>query len=463
MKYDKSLIVLFIIQICEGFSFYGLGAILTLFMTQFLNLSLSFAFLVYGTYFGLVYIATLFGGYLSDKYIRSRCLINAGIILMGLGFIVLSYFASWANPLVQTHSYFYFNTPEIMLIISLMSIILGEGLLRVNISSTVKQVYEDNEKKVESAFTLLIMALNIGAVSSAIILGLTIGEGNLSLYKYGFLILAVSLFIGIIIYNLFRNKYLVNSKGEIVGIKPSIKLESVMDNAEEKLTKQERNHVKAIIIILSISLIFFIGFEVIDSSLMFFAKDYVANTIPFVPFRISPEIIKFIEPFGVIIFSPFILTYFNLKDGDENESLIFRIMLGIIVLLVTYAVFFIPCMMVDNNMTDVSIIFIIIMELIRSTSEILILPIGLSIVSKLSPAKYLSRLLGLFYCSLAGAYVVSGYMAGFYPNAESMAHKLFGLIQINDFKIFASVFIVMYLTLFTATYISRNKIRDLME
>ncbi len=103
------------------------------------------------------------------------------------------------------------------------------------------------------------------------------------------------------------------------------------------------------------------------------------------------------------------------------------------------------------------------MELIRSTSEILILPIGLSIVSKLSPAKYLSRLLGLFYCSLAGAYVVSGYMAGFYPNAESMAHKLFGLIQINDFKIFASVFIVMYLALFTATYISRNKIRDLME
>lgn len=178
---------------------------------------------------------------------------------------------------------------------------------------------------------------------------------------------------------------------------------------------------------------------------------------------ISPEIIKFIEPFGVIIFSPFILTYFNLKDDDENGSLIFRIILGIVVLLVTYAVFFIPCMMADNNITGISIIFIIIMELIRSTSEILILPIGLSIVSKLSPARYLSRLLGLFYCSLAGAYVVSGYMAGFYPNAESIAHKLFGLIQINDFKIFASVFIVMYLALFTVTYISRNKIRDLME
>lgn len=77
------------------------------------------------------------------------------------------------------------------------------------------------------------MALNIGAVSSAIILVLTIGEGNLSLYKYGFLILAVSLFIGLIIYNLFRNKNLVNLKGEIVGIKPSIKLESVMGNEDE--------------------------------------------------------------------------------------------------------------------------------------------------------------------------------------------------------------------------------------
>lgn len=97
-----------------------------------------------------------------------------------------------------------------------------------------------------------------------------------------------------------------------------------------------------------------------------------------------------IEPFGVIIFSPIILAYFNSKDADENESLIFRIILGVIVLLVTYSVFFIPCMMADNNITNISIIFIIVMELIRSTSEVLVLPIGLSIVSKLSPTKYLS-------------------------------------------------------------------------
>ena len=161
----------------------------------------------------------------------------------------------------------------------------------------MKQVYEDNEKKVESTFTLLIMALNIGEVTSALLLGVTIGEGNLSLYKYGFLILAVSLFIGILVYNLFRNKYLVNSQGEIVGLKPSFKLDSVIDNVNEKLTNQERNHVKAILIILSISLVFFIGFEVVDSSLMFFVNDYVVDTIPFVPFRITPEIIKFIEPF----------------------------------------------------------------------------------------------------------------------------------------------------------------------
>ena len=119
--------------------------------------------------------------------------------------------------------------------------------------------------------------------------------------------------------------------------------------------------------------------------------------------------------------------------------------------------------MADNNITNISIIFIIVMELIRSTSDVLVLPIGLSIVSKLSPTKYLSRLIGLFYCSLAGAYVVSGYMAGFYQNRESIANKLFGLIPINDFKMFALVFIVMYLVLFIATYVSRNKLKHLME
>ena len=448
-------------EICEGFSFYGIGAILTLFMSQFLNLNLSFALLIYGIYSGLVYISTLLGGHLCDKFIGSRFLINIGSIIMASGLFILSYSASLNHPLTSLHSTFLFNLPEILLIISLICIIIGAGFLRVSISSTVAQLYESNETKVESSFTLLNMALNIGAVSASLILGIVVGEGNLNLYKYGFLILGSGLIIGMLIYNIYRNKYLVNIKGELIGLKPVIqKIPKINKNI--KLTKTEINHTKALIIIQIISLVFFIGFEVIDSTLMFFAKDYVLQSVSLFSFKITPEMIKFIEPLGVILFSPIILNYFSRKEKKDN--LIFKIILGISALLTTYIIFFYIGFMADNGIKNINIIFILVMEAIRSTSEILVLPIILSLVSKLAPKKYLSRLMGLFYCCLAGSYTLSGVMAGFYPNPSSgIINYLFGIIPIINFKTFILIFIIMYVLLLLITLLSKNKIKSLMK
>lgn len=479
---NHGLKLLFLMQICEGFSFYGAGAILTLFMTQFLNLSLSFAFLIYGVYCGVVYLSTLVGGYLSDKYIGSRYLLNIGIISMILGLLILSYDASLTTPFVATHSSFLYNTPEILLLISLLFIIIGEGFMRVNISSTVPQLYKSEDREVESSFTLLTMAINIGALSACMILGLTIGEGDLNLYKYGFLILAISSIVAVICYNIFRNKYLVKPNGEKIGLKPIVKdikehdekecisIENNTQTEHDKnesnennriiLTKQEKNNIKIILISLGMSLIFFTGFEVMDSTLMFFAKDHIVNTIPFIPFKISPEMIKFIEPFGVIVFTPMIINYFS-KRQDKFDSLISKMILGIFTLLLVYIIFFIPCSLADAGNNNITILFIIIMEFARAISEILFLPIILSLISKLSPKQYLSRLMGMFYCSLAAAYTLSGIMAGFYPNSAETTQYLFGIIHINNFKAFCLIFIAMYLILLIISYVLQRKIKKM--
>lgn len=456
MKNNKSLSILFLMEICEGFSFYGIGAILTLFMVQFLNLNLSFALLIYGVYNGLVYITTLIGGHLCDNHIGSRKIINIGSIIMALGLFLLSYDASLTPPLTQLHSTFLFNYPEIILIISLIFTIIGAGFLRIGIASIVPEIFEISDK-VESSFTMLNMALNIGMICASLILGIIVGEGNLNLYKYGFLILASGLVILIVIYNLFRNKYLVNLKGEIVGLTPIVVNIPKKINENIKLTKIEKKHIKAIIIIQFISLIFFIGFEVIDSTLMFFAKDYVLQSITFL--NITPEMIRFIEPLGVIIFSPILLSYFNKKNN--KNSLILKIILGISALLSVYLIFFLLSIMADNGIRNINIIFIIIMELIRSTAEILVLPITLSLISDLAPKRYLSRLMGLFYCCLAGSYVLSGVMARFYPDPNSgIIHNLFGIIPISNFKTFSSIFIVMYIILLILTLISKNRLKN---
>ncbi len=126
MKNNKNLATLFLMEICEGFSFYGIGAILTLFMVQFLNLNLSFALLIYGVYSGLVYITTLIGGHFCENYIGSRKIINIGSIIIALGLFLLTYDASLAYPLTQLHSSFLFNFPESILIISLIFVIFGQ-------------------------------------------------------------------------------------------------------------------------------------------------------------------------------------------------------------------------------------------------------------------------------------------------------------------------------------------------
>ncbi|MCQ2973128.1 MAG: MFS transporter [archaeon] len=455
MENKKGLSLLSVIGICEGFSFYGTGIIITLFMTQFLKLTLGFSLLIYGTYCGLVYITSLFGGYLGDTKLGSRYLINIGNILMLAGLLFLTGSALSYNPQVPIHSIFLFNIQEIMLILSLICIIFGEGILRVSVSSIVPLLYEDSDKTIDKSFTTINMTINVGMVIASILLGLTIGEGNPYLYKYGFLFLALSSVVALIVYNLFKNKYLINKKGELVGLKPNIK--NVSSKIKEKLTQKEKNHIKAIIIIQIFAIIFFIGFEQIDAVLMFFVKDYMVNTIMFIPFKITPELIRFIEPFGVIIFSLLFIKY-----SKNNEKLLFKMIVGISLILLVYIIFFIPCTMADLGIINIPLSFVVIIELLRSISEIMVLPIVLSIVSLLAPEKYLSRLMSLTYVALATAYIISGMLGGFFPSG-SITPYLFGIIPIADFKSYCLIFIVMYCALLAIILASKGKIRKLME
>lgn len=456
MKY-KELYVLNSIGICEGFSFYGTGMILTLFMTQFLHLSLGFSLIIYSTYCGLVYISSLLGGYLADTKIGCAYLINIGNILMLLGLIILTISALTYNPNISIHTYFMYTIPEIMLILSLICIIFGEGIMRVSVSSIIHQIYNNKNCDIDKKYTSINMAINVGMISASILLGLSIGEGNPLLYKYGFLFLSLSSLTGLLIYNLFKNKYLINKEGELIGLKPITNIETKIKNIS--LTIKEKNHIKAIIIIQIICLIFFIGFEQIDSVLMFFTKDYVVNSIAFIPFTITPELIKFIEPLGVILFSLIYIKYS--KNNNIIINLISKIIIGVFLLLLCYCIFYIPCILADLKIMNIPMSFIIIMELIRSITEILILPIMLTIVSVLAPKKYLSRLISLTYLSLATAYIISGWLSRFFPLSSINTPYLLGIIPIINFKSYCLIFIVMYLILLIIILLSKNKIKKL--
>ena len=149
----KGLFLLFAVEMWERFSYYGMRALIVLYMIQNLAYSAQKAGNVYGMYTGLVYLTPLVGGYLADKYFGQRKCITAGGIFMCIGLLLLAF----------GHKSLFF--------ISLFLMIIANGCFKSNISSVVGLLYgEDNNRK-DAAFTIFYMGINLGALLSPIVCG----------------------------------------------------------------------------------------------------------------------------------------------------------------------------------------------------------------------------------------------------------------------------------------------------
>jgi POT family proton-dependent oligopeptide transporter len=217
-KHPSGLYVLFVTEMWERFSYYGMRGLLTLYLTKAtieggLGFDDANAGLLYGIYTGLVYLTPIFGGWLADNLIGQRRSITIGGILMALG--QFSLFMSNANAL----PFFY---------LGLILLIIGNGFFKPNISSMVGSLYPKQEKsKLDTAFTIFYMGINLGAF-----LGQTIcplvgdvvdggGVRDVHAFKWGFLAASVAMLIGTLVFYVLKNKYVVTPEGKPLGGLPS--------------------------------------------------------------------------------------------------------------------------------------------------------------------------------------------------------------------------------------------------
>ena len=158
--HPKGLYFLFFTEMWERFSYYGMRAIFILFMTKILLMKDADASQIYGSYTGLVYLTPLLGGYLCDKFLGNRRSIVIGGLLMAIGqfFMFLSASAG-ADGGVS------------LMWMGLTAIIIGNGFFKPNISTMVGQLYPPNDRRIDSAFTIFYMGINLGAFFSPLICG----------------------------------------------------------------------------------------------------------------------------------------------------------------------------------------------------------------------------------------------------------------------------------------------------
>jgi POT family proton-dependent oligopeptide transporter len=193
----------------ERFSYYGMRAIFALYLINALLFDKSLASNLYGSYTGLVYLTPLLGGYISDKYWGNRKSILAGGIIMAIGQFLMFLSGSMLENMEMAKLMMYFG---------LGALVFGNGFFKPNISTMVGQLYPTADKRVDSAFTIFYMGINLGAFFAPLICGGLGDTGDPNDFKWGFLAACIGMIISTISFYFLKNKYLVTPEGGAVGM-----------------------------------------------------------------------------------------------------------------------------------------------------------------------------------------------------------------------------------------------------
>lgn len=397
-SHPKALYFLFTIEMWERFSYYGMRALLVLYMIKVLLFNTEQAGNIYGLYTGLVYFTPLIGGYIADRYLGQKKCIIAGGILMMLGHFAIA---------VPDMSFFY---------IALALLIIGNGFFKPNISTIVGQLYEENDPRRDGGFTIFYMGINLGAFLSPLICG-TLGEKVG--FHYGFASAGVGMLIGLLIFMWGQNKFIKH-----VGNTPSECVINKEQNSENKklkcdtpLTTEEKQKIAVIFILMFFTIFFWAAFEQAGSSMTLFADRSANRIIPYFNWEFPVSYFQAVNPLFIMILAPvFSKLWLDLADFNKNPSAPIKFSLGLLLITIGFIVMVIASFLAETG--KVSFLWLIGVYFFHTLGELCISPVGLSIVTKLAPLKFASLLMGTWFLSSFFANSIAGFFAGSYDSLK---------------------------------------------
>lgn len=462
--HPKGLWVLFGTEMWERFNFYGMRAILTLFLVNSLMMKEADASLIYGGFLGLCYLTPMLGGFIADRFFGNRNCILLGGTMMAIGQFLLFASASvfgtnlsLANTLMWT---------------ALGIIIFGNGFFKPNISSMVGSLYPKQEKsKLDTAFTIFYMGINLGAFLGQLICPIVgdvknaDGVRDIHAFKWGFLAASTAMLIGTVLFYFLKNKYVVSPEGRPLGGLPSKNVAADFEEGESQkavfsktalvisglvflglgciihyvfdqnliytliyssgltlaglivsdssLTKVERDRIFVIYIVAFFIIFFWAAFEQAGSSLTFIADNQTDRN--FFGWNMPPSMVQIFNGLFVVAFAvPFSMLWDYLRNRDKEPISPMKQSIGLGLIALSYLI-------IAYNVKDLgtsgllAIKWLILLYLIQTAGELCLSPIGLSLVGKLSPKRFSSLLYGVFFLSNAAGYALAGTLGAIMP------------------------------------------------
>ena len=430
LGHPKGLFLLFGTEMWERFGYYGMRAILVLYLVALVQeggfgWSNADALSLYGTFTMAVYITPLLGGWLADNVLGQRKAIILGGLLMAAGHFTMGI----------PHSYLA-GQEENVFYLGLTLLCLGNGLFKPNISTMVGDLYKEGDQRRDGAFTIFYMGINLGGALGPLIAGYAAASMG---WQWGFVVAGIGMVISVLMQLALSNKYL----GDI-GVVPSAKLSQAQSesNTKEPLTKVETDRIKVIFTMSVFSIIFWMGFEQAGGLMNLFANDYT-NRMLF-DFEVPASWFQSLNSIFIIVFAPLVaIIWLKLDKREPNSPVKFAIALIFLALGFITMILALMTQGQGDNL-QISMMWLVLFYLFHTLGELCLSPIGLSMVSKLAPLRLASMLMGIWFLCTAVANKIAGFVGSFLGEGEAAVENAMGIfIGLGATAIISAV--IMYL------------------
>ena len=451
LGHPKGLFVCFATEMWERFSYYGMRALLILYLTKHWEFTDATSYLIYGAYTSLVYIMPVFGGMLADQILGSKKAVTYGAILLVFGHLGMT---------VESNEQIFY--------LSLALIVSGVGFLKPNISTMVGALYEEGDPRRDSGFTIFYMGINIGAFTATLLCGYL---GEQVGWAYGFGAAGIGMLFGLIIF-LWGQKYLEglaeppsnkylqkmngisyeswayisgifmvlvtwflvqNSQlvGQLLGGFGAIFIGAWLLYALFRCAPDERDRLIVVGILILFSLIFWALFEQAGSSLNILT-DRGVNRVIF-GWEVPASMFQSLNAGFIFTIAPlFAMLWIALAKRNMEPSTPIKFSIGII--LVGLGFFALVYGMRSSEGLQTGVFWIILIYLLHTLGELCLSPVGLSSVTKLSPQRIVGFMMGMwFFASAAGNYVAGLIARATASDSSGVSNDVFDLTQKQSF------------------------------
>ncbi len=447
LGHPRGLSTLFFTEMWERFSYYGMRALLVLFMVdQIEDGGLAFtdqtATAIYGLYTAAVYLMSLPGGWIADRLTGAQRAVWLGGIVIMAGHFVL------AIPGLGTF------------FLGLILVVLGTGLLKPNISAIVGELYGLQDERRDAGFTIFYMGINVGAALGPLVCGLLARDN----WHYGFAAAGFGMLIGLIQFRATR-AYLGSAGLEpdhapsasgmqrkawigiaafvpgvaallAAGLTGAIRFDAVMLARGTTyaiaavgllyfaylfllggLTRDERGRVVVILALFLAAAMFWAGFEQAGSSLNLFAERYTVRE--FGAFEIPAAWFQSLNPIFIILLAPlYSMLWVSLARRQLNPASPLKFALGLIILGAGFAIMIGAAQLVADG-DKVLPTWLFFTYLLHTMGELALSPVGLSSVSRLAPRRFVGQMMGVWFLAASLGNIIAGLIAGEF-NADAV-------------------------------------------